>query len=166
MTAVNLLLNLKSMLEAEFERLEITGRNKEIEKQPLKADSVINIDKNAYSKPNVYIGFIPVTVNQYDFPAVVIVPPVKARESQEEKEYDITFLLSVKHNLKAIDEMAALEAVSFVERMKDIIFKNRLVGGFALNFEDIEWGVDIVMNAADISVAEISCSYKSVNNYK
>ena len=62
--------------------------------------------------------------------------------------------------------MAALEAVSFVERVKDIIFKNRLVGGFALNFEDIEWGVDIVMNAADISVAEISCSYKSVNNYK
>lgn len=166
MTAVNLLLNLKSMLEAEFEKLEITGRNKEIEKQPLKADSVINIDKNAYSKPNVYIGFRPVSVNQYDFPAVVIMPPVKARESQEEKEYDITFLLSVKHNLKAIDEMAALEAVSFVERVKDIIFKNRLVGGFALNFEDIEWGVDIVMNAADISVAEISCSYKSVNNYK
>ena len=166
MTAVNLLLNLKSMLESEFERLEITSRNKEIEKQPLKADSVINIDKNAYSKPNVYIGFRPVSINQYDFPAVVIMPPVKARESQEEKEYDITFLLSVKHNLKAIDEMAALEAVSFVERVKDIIFKNRLVGGFALNFEDIEWGVDIVMNAADISVAEISCSYKSVNNYK
>lgn len=166
MTAVNLLLNLKTMLESEFERLEIAGRNKEIEKQPLKADSVINIDKNAYSKPNVYIGFRPVSVNQYDFPAVVIMPPVKARESQEEKEYDITFLLSVKHNLKAIDEMAALEAVSFVERVKDIIFKNRLVGGFALNFEDIEWGVDIVMNAADISVAEISCSYKSVNNYK
>lgn len=165
MTTVNLLLNLKTMLESEFERLEITGRNKEIEKQPLKADSVINIDKNAYSKPNVYIGFRPVSVNQYDFPAVVIVPPVKARESQEEKEYDITFLLSVKHNLKAIDEMAALEAVSFVERVKDIIFKNRLVGGFALNFEDIEWGVDIVMNAADISVAEISCSYKSINNY-
>lgn len=166
MTVVNLLLNLKSMLESEFERLALTGRNKEIEKQPLKADSVINIDKNAYSKPNVYIGFRPVSINQYDFPAVVIVPPVKARESQEEKEYDITFLLSVKHNLKAIDEMAALEAVSFVERVKDIIFKNRLVGGFALNFEDIEWGVDIVMNAADISVAEISCSYKSVNNYK
>ncbi len=166
MTVVNLLLNLKSMLESEFERLEITSRNKEIEKQPLKADNIINIDKNAYSKPNVYIGFRPVSVNQYDFPAVVIMPPVKARESQEEKEYDITFLLSVKHNLKAIDEMAALEAVSFVERVKDIIFKNRLVGGFALNFEDIEWGVDIVMNAADISVAEISCSYKSVNNYK
>lgn len=166
MTTVNLLLNLKTMLESEFERLEIAGRNKEIEKQPLKADSVINIDKNAYSKPNVYIGFRPVSVNQYDFPAVVIMPPVKARESQEEKEYDITFLLSVKHNLKAIDEMAALEAVSFVERVKDIIFKNRLVGGFALNFEDIEWGVDIVMNTADISVAEISCSYKSVNNYK
>lgn len=165
MTTVNLLLNLKTMLESEFERLEITSRNKEIEKQPLKADSVINIDKNAYSKPNVYIGFRPVSVNQYDFPAVVIMPPVKARESQEEKEYDITFLLSVKHNLKAIDEMAALEAVSFVERVKDIIFKNRLVGGFALNFEDIEWGVDIVMNAADISVAEISCSYKSINNY-
>ena len=166
MTAVNLLLNLKSMLESEFERLVLTGRNKEIERQPLKADNIINIDKNAYSKPNVYIGFRPVSINQYDFPAVVIVPPVKARESQEEKEYDITFLLSVKHNLKAIDEMAALEAVSFVERVKDIIFKNRLVGGFALNFEDIEWGVDIVMNAADISVAEISCSYKSVNNYK
>lgn len=165
MTVVNLLLNLKSMLEAEFERLALTSRNKEIEKQPLKADSVINIDKNAYSKPNVYIGFRPVSINQYDFPAVVIVPPVKARESQEEKEYDITFLLSVKHNLKAIDEMAALEAVSFVERVKDIIFKNRLVGGFALNFEDIEWGVDILMNAADISVAEISCSYKSINNY-
>lgn len=165
MTTVNLLLNLKSMLESEFERLVLTSRNKEIEKQPLKADSVINIDKNAYSKPNVYIGFRPVTVNQYDFPAVVIVPPVKARESQEEKEYDITFLLSVKHNLKAIDKMAALEAVSFVERVKDIIFKNRLVGVFALNFEDIEWGVDIVMNAADISVAEISCSYKSTNNY-
>lgn len=165
MTAVNLLLNLKTMLESEFERLALTSRNKEIEKQPLKADSVINIDKNAYSKPNVYIGFRPVSVNQYDFPAVVIMPPVKARESQEEKEYDITFLLSVKHNLKAIDEMAALEAVSFVERVKDIIFKNRLVGGFALNFEDIEWGVDIVMNAADISVAEISCSYKSINNY-
>ena len=165
MTVVNLLLNLKSMLESEFERLEITSRNKEIEKQPLKADNIINIDKNAYSKPNVYIGFRPVSINQYDFPAVVIVPPVKARESQEEKEYDITFLLSVKHNLKAIDEMAALEAVSFVERVKDIIFKNRLVGGFALNFEDIEWGVDILMNAADISVAEISCSYKSVNNY-
>ena len=166
MTAVNLLLNLKSMLESEFERLVLTGRNKEIERQPLKADNIINIDKNAYSKPNVYIGFRPVSINQYDFPAVVIVPPVKARESQEEKEYDITFLLSVKHKLKAIDEMAALEAVSFVERVKDIIFKNRLVGGFALNFEDIEWGVDIVMNAADISVAEISCSYKSVNNYK
>lgn len=165
MTAVNLLLNLKTMLESEFEGLALTSRNKEIEKQPLKADSVINIDKNAYSKPNVYIGFRPVSVNQYDFPAVVIMPPVKARESQEEKEYDITFLLSVKHNLKAIDEMAALEAVSFVERVKDIIFKNRLVGGFALNFEDIEWGVDIVMNAADISVAEISCSYKSINNY-
>ena len=166
MTVVNLLLNLKSMLESEFERLEIAGRNKEIEKQPLKADSVIHIDKNAYSKPHIYIGFRPVSINQYDFLAVVIMPPVKARESQEEKEYDITFLLSVKHNLKAIDEMAALEAVSFVERVKDIIFKNRLVGGFALNFEDIEWGVDIVMNAADISVAEISCSYKSVNNYK
>ena len=89
MTAVNLLLNLKSMLESEFERLVLTGRNKEIEKQPLKADSVISIDKNAYSKPNVYVGFRPVSVNQYDFPAVVIVPPVKARESQEEKEYDI-----------------------------------------------------------------------------
>ena len=166
MTTVNLLLNLKTMLESEFERLEIAGRNKEIEKQPLKADSVINIDKNAYSKPNVYIGFRPVSVNQYDFPAVVIMPPVKARESQEEKEYDITFLLSVKHNLKAIDEMAALEAVSFVERVKDIIFKNRLVGGFALNFEDIEWGVDIIMNSPDISVGEINCTYKSLNNYK
>lgn len=166
MTTVNLLLNLKSMLESEFERLEITSRNKEIERQPLKADSIINIDKNAYSKPNIYIGFRPVSVNQYDFPAVVIMPPVKARESQEEKEYDITFLLSVKHSLKATDSNAALEAVSFVERVKDIIFKNRLVGGFALNFEDIEWGVDIVMNATDISVAEISCSYKSVNNYK
>lgn len=165
MTVVNLLLNLKSMLESEFERLALTGRNKEIERQPLKADNIINIDKNAYSKPNVYIGYRPVSVNQYDFPTVVIMPPVKARESQEEKEYDITFLLSVKHNLKATDEMAALEAVSFVERVKDIIFKNRLVGGFALNFEDIEWGVDIVMNAADISVAEISCSYKSINNY-
>ena len=166
MTVVNLLLNLKSMLESEFERLVLTSRNKEIERQPLKADNIINIDKNAYSKPNVYIGFRPVSVNQYDFPAVVIMPPVKARESQEEKEYDITFLLSIKHNIKAVDNNATLEAVSFVERVKDIIFKNRLVGGFALNFEDIEWGVDIVMNAADISVAEISCSYKSVNNYK
>ena len=164
MTVVNLLLNLKSMLESEFERLVLTGRNKEIEKQPLKADSVISM-KNAYSKPNVYVGFRPVSVNQYDFPAVVIVPPVKARESQEEKEYDITFLLSVKHNLKAVDNNATLEAISFMERIKDIIFKNRLVGGFALNFENIEWGVDILMNAADISVAEISCSYKSVNNY-
>ena len=50
MTAVNLLLNLKSMLESEFERLALTSRNKEVEKQLLKADSVINIDKNAYSK--------------------------------------------------------------------------------------------------------------------
>lgn len=165
MTAVNLLLNLKSMLESEFERLALTSRNKEIERQPLKADSNINIDKNAYSKPHVYIGYRPVSVNQYDFPAVVIVPPVKAKENQEEKEYDVTFLLSIKHNVKATDNNAALEAVSFVERVKDIIFKNRLVSGFALNFEDIEWGVDIVMNAADISVAEISCSYKSVNNY-
>ena len=79
MTAVNLLLNLKSMLESEFERLVLTSRNKEIERQPLKADNIINIDKNAYSKPNVYIGFRPVSINQYDFPAVVIVPPVKAR---------------------------------------------------------------------------------------
>ena len=165
MTVVNLLLNLKSMLESEFERLEINGRNKEIEKQPLKADSVINIDKNAYSKPNVYIGFRPVSVNQYDFPAIVIMPPVKARESQQEREYDITFLLSIKHNIKAVDNNATLEAVSFVERVKDIIFKNRLVGGFALNFEDIEWGVDIVMNSPDISVGEINVSYKSINNY-
>lgn len=165
MTAVNLLLNLKTMLESEFEEYEITSRNKEIERQPLKADNIINIDKNAYSKPNVYIGYRPVTINQYDFPAVVIMPPVKAKENQEEKEYDVTFLLSIKHNVKATDNNAALEAVSFVERVKDIIFKNRLVSGFALNFEDIEWGVDIVMNAADISVAEISCSYKSVNNY-
>ena len=52
MTVVNLLLNLKSRLESEFENYEITSRNKEIEKQPLKADSVISIDKNAYSKPN------------------------------------------------------------------------------------------------------------------
>ncbi len=166
MTAVNLLLNLKTMLESEFEEYEITGRNKEIEKQPLKADNIINIDKNAYSKPNVYIGFRPVSVNQYDFPAVVIVPPVKARESQEEKEYDITFLLSVKHNLKAVDNNATLEAISFMERIKDIIFKNRLVGGFALNFENIEWGVDIIMNSPDISVGEINCTYKSLNNYK
>ena len=165
MTVVNLLLNLKSMLESEFERLALTGRNKEVEKQPLKADNIINIDKNVYSKPNVYIGFRPVTVNQYDFPAVVIMPPVKARESQQEREYDITFLLSIKHNIKAVDNNATLEAVSFVERVKDIIFKNRLIGGFALNFEEIEWGVDIVMNAADISVAEISVSYKSTNNY-
>lgn len=165
MTVVNLLLNLKSMLESEFERLALTSRNKEIEKQPLKADNIINIDKNAYSKPNVYIGFRPVSVNQYDFPAVVIMPPVKARESQQEKEYDITFLLSIKHNIKAVDNNATLEAVSFVERVKDIIFKNRLIGGFALNFEEIEWGVDILMNAADISVAEISVSYKSTNNY-
>lgn len=165
MTAVNLLLNLKSMLESEFERLALTSRNKEVKRQPLKADSVINIDKNAYSKPNVYIGYRPVTVNQYDFPAVVIMPPVKAMESQQEREYDITFLLSIKHNIKALDNNATLEAVSFVERVKDIIFKNRLVGGFALNFEDIEWGVDIVMNSPDISVGEISCSYKSINNY-
>ena len=41
MTVVNLLLNLKSMLESEFERLVLTSRNKEIERQPLKADSVI-----------------------------------------------------------------------------------------------------------------------------
>lgn len=166
MTAVNLLLNLKTMLESEFERLEIAGRNKEIEKQPLKADSVINIDKNAYSKPNVYIGFRPVSINQYDFPAVVIMPPVKAMESQQEREYDITFLLSIKHNIKALDNNATLEAVSFVERVKDIIFKNRLVGGFALNFENIEWGVDIIMNSPDISVGEINCTYKSLNNYK
>ena len=92
-------------------------------------------------------------------------PPVKARESQQEREYDITFLLSIRHNIKAVDNNACLEAVSFVERVKDIIFKNRLIGGFALNFEDIEWGVDIVMNSPDISVGEISCSYKSINNY-
>lgn len=165
MTVVNLLLNLKSMLESEFESYALTGRNKEIEKQPLKADSVINIDKNVYSKPNVYIGFRPVSVNQYDFPAIVIMPPVKAMENQQEREYDITFLLSIKHNIKAVDNNACLEAVSFVERVKDIIFKNRLIGGFALNFEEIEWGVDILMNAADISVAEISVSYKSTNNY-
>lgn len=165
MTVVNLLLNLKSMLESEFERLALTSRNKEIERQPLKADSNIHIDKNAYSKPNVYIGFRPVTVNQYDFPAIVIMPPVKARESQQEREYDITFLLSIKHNIKAVDNNATLEAVSFVERVKDIIFKNRLIGGFALNFEEIEWGVDIVMNSPDISVGEINVSYKSINNY-
>lgn len=165
MTVVNLLLNLKSMLESEFERLALTSRNKEIERQPLKADSVINIDKNAYSKPHVYIGYRPVSVNQYDFPAVVIMPPVKAMESQQEREYDITFLLSIKHNIKAVDNNATLEAVSFVERVKDIIFKNRLIGGFALNFEEIEWGVDIVMNSPDISVGEINVSYKSINNY-
>lgn len=165
MTVVNLLLNLKSMLEAEFERLALTSRNKEIERQPLKADSNIHIDKNAYSKPNVYIGYRPVSVNQYDFPAVVIMPPVKARESQQEREYDITFLLSIKHNLKAVDNNATLEAVSFVERVKDIIFKNRLIGGFALNFEEIEWGIDIVMNSPDISVGEINVTYKSTNNY-
>ncbi len=165
MTVVNLLLNLKSMLESEFERLEITSRNKEIEKQPLKADSVINIDKNAYSKPNVYIGFRPVTVNQYDFPAIVIVPPVKAEESQKQAEYDITFVCSVKHNIKAVDNNACLEAVSFVERLKDIIMKNRNVGYFALDFTRIEWGVDILMNAADITVAEINCKYKKINNY-
>lgn len=165
MTAVNLLLNLKTMLESEFERLEITGRNKEIEKQPLKADSVINIDKNAYSKPNVYIGFRPVSVNQYDFPAVVIVPPVKAEESQKQAEYDITFVCSVKHNIKAVDNNACLEAVSFVERLKDIIMKNRNVGYFALDFTRIEWGVDILMNAPDVTVAEINCKYKKINNY-
>ena len=166
MTVVNLLLNLKSMLESEFERLALTSRNKEIEKQPLKADNIIKIDKNAYSKPNVYIGYRPVTINQYDFPAVVIVPPVKAEESQKQAEYDITFVCSIKHNIKALDNNACLEAVSFVERLKDIIMKNRNVGYFALDFTRIEWGVDILMNAADITVAEISCSYKSVNNYK
>lgn len=166
MTAVNLLLNLKSMLESEFERLALTGRNKEIERQPLKADSVINIDKNAYSKPNVYIGYRPVSINQYDFPAVVIMPPARAKESQKEKEYDIIFLLSIKHNIKAVDNNACLEAVSFVERVKDILFKNRLVGNFALNFNNVEWSVDILMNAADITVAEISCKYKKINNYK
>lgn len=165
MTAVNLLLNLKSMLESEFEKLEIAGRNKEIERQPLKADNIINIDKNAYSKPNVYIGFRPVSVNQYDFPAVVIMPPARAKESQKEKEYDIIFLLSIKHNFKAVDSNVALEAVGFVERVKDILFKNRLVGNFALNFNNVEWSVDILMNATDISVAEIIASYKSVNNY-
>lgn len=165
MTVVNLLLNLKSMLEAEFERLALTSRNKEIERQPIKADSNIHIDKNAYSKPNVYIGYRPVSVNQYDFPAVVIMPPVKARESQQEREYDITFLLSIKHNIKALDNNATLEAVSFVERVKDIIFKNRLISGFALNFEDVEWGIDIVMNSPDISVGEINVTYKSTNNY-
>lgn len=165
MTAVNLLLNLKSMLEAEFERLEITGRNKEIEKQPLKADNIINIDKNAYSKPNVYIGFRPVSVNQYDFPAVVIVPPVKAEESQKQAEYDITFVCSIRHNVKAVDNNACLEAVTFVERVKDIIIKNRNIDFFALDFTHIEWGIDILLNAPDVTVAEISCKYKKINNY-
>lgn len=165
MTVVNLLLNLKTMLESEFERLEIAGRNKEIERQPLKADNIINIDKNVYSKPNVYIGFRPVSVNQYDFPAVVIVPPVKAEEAQKQAEYDITFVCSIKHNIKALDNNACLEAVSFVERLKDIIMKNRNVEYFALDFTRIEWGVDILMNAADITVAEISCKYKKINNY-
>lgn len=166
MTVVNLLLNLKTMLESEFERLALTGRNKEIERQPLKADNIINIDKNAYSKPNIYIGYRPVTINQYDFPAVVIVPPVKAEESQKQAEYDITFICSIKHNIKALDNNACLEAVNFVERLKDIIMKNRNVGYFALDFTRIEWGVDILMNAADITVAEISCKYKKINNYK
>lgn len=165
MTVVNLLLNLKSMLESEFERLALTSRNKEIEKQPLKADNIINIDKNAYSKPNVYIGFRPVSVNQYDFPAVVIVPPVKAEESQKQAEYDIIYVCSIKHNIKALDNNACLEAVNFVERLKDIIMKNRNVGYFALDFTRIEWGVDILMNAADITVAEINCKYKKINNY-
>ena len=153
------------MLEAEFERLEITGRNKEIEKQPLKADNIINIDKNAYSKPNVYIGFRPVSVNQYDFPAVVIVPPVKAEESQKQAEYDITFVCSIRHNVKAVDNNACLEAVTFVERVKDIIIKNRNIDFFALDFTHIEWGIDILLNAPDVTVAEISCKYKKINNY-
>ena len=47
MTVVNLLLNLKSMLASEFERLEIAVRNKETETQQFKAYSVIHIAKNA-----------------------------------------------------------------------------------------------------------------------
>ena len=35
-----------------------------------------------------------------------------------------------------------------------------------MNFENIEWGVDIIMNSPDISVGEINCTYKSLNNYK
>lgn len=166
MTLVNLMLNLKAMLEKNFNQLNVTSRNKETEKQLLNLDSNISIDLNCYSKPNVFIGFRPVTINTYDFPAVVIVPPTQAKESIQEKEYDITFILSIKHNIKAIDNNACLEAVSFIERLKDIIFKNRLIGGFVLDFENISWGVDILPNAQDITVAEISAVYKSGNNYE
>ena len=72
---------------------------------------------------------------------------------------------TVPPDIKAVDNNACLEAVSFVERLKDIIMKNRNVGYFALDFTGIEWGVDILMNAADITVAEISCKYKKINYF-
>lgn len=164
MTLVNLMLNLKAMLEKNFNELNVTSRNKETEKQLLNLDSNISIDLNCYSKPNVFIGYRPVSVNEFDFPAVVIVPPTQAKESVIDKRYDITFILSIKHNVKAIDNNACLEAVSFIERIKDIIIKNRLIGGYMLDIESVEWGMDILPNAGNISIAEIKCFYESNNN--
>lgn len=163
MTVVNLLSDLKLMLINEFSKNNVTGRNKEIEKTQNSAYS--NIDFNNYSEPNIYIGFRPVSINQYDFPAVVIVPPVKAHEEQKLAEYDITFLCSIKHNIKSVDNEACLEAVTFTERLKDIIIKNRNVGFFSLDFTSVDWGIDILLNSADITVAEINCKYKKINNY-
>lgn len=155
MTVVNLLENLKSMLEKNFKDREIRSKN-----------NTANGDFwDLYSYPNIFIGFRPVTMNNLDFPAIVIIPPTNAKESQKERSYDITFICSIKHNLKAVDNNACLEAVSFTEIVKDIIFKNRIVGDFALDFTQVEWGVDILMNSPDISVAEITTSYKSINNY-
>lgn len=166
MTTVNLLLNLQSIFEAEFVKYEKTDINAEIEKQLLQADSTIGIDINNYIKPSVYIGYRPVDISQYNMPAVVIIPPAKAKESQEEKEYDITFMIYIKHNIENTSNIAVIEALSFVDMIKDIIFNNRLVGGFILNFEEIEWSVGALMNTVDFSVVEIGVSYKSLNNYK
>lgn len=163
MTIVNLMLNLKAMLDKNFETLEVKGRNKETEKNLLNIKN-INIDMNTYSKPAVFIGYRPVNINDFDFPGVVIIPPVAANENLQTKRYDITFILSIKHNNKIVDGNACLEALSFLERVKDIILKNRLVGGYMLYIDTIEWGIDILANASNISICEIKCFYESNNN--
>ena len=166
LSVVSLLTDLKKMLESEFKALNITAMNKNIDNNTiLPTDIDININLSQYGRPNVYIAFRPASINQFDFPAVIIVPPSEAKDTISTKECDISFILVVKHGNRAQDNNACLEAISFMERVKDILFNNTNVGGFVLDFEQVNYGVDLIPNSPDITIAEINCIYRSINNY-
>lgn len=150
MTTQNLLEGLKTLLETEFKKSGIKLTSKEGE----------------YIVPNVYIGFLPTTVNERDFPFVVIVPPADAVDDEENNLLTITVVTGVKHADIGQEPVAFADILTLTERTKEILMQNNALGAFARTGK-VSWGVDAMAGVSvDISLGEIEVTYKTRSSYR